>query len=467
MKEQKPVLSQMSQTRNSEVLRTFNKFFKGEATGGIILLVCTLIAVTFATIPGCGWFDNFWETEANFKIGSFGMDMSLREWVNDALMAVFFFTVGLEIKREMLVGQLSSFKRSILPILAALGGMAVPALFFTIFNHGEISSSGWGIPTATDIAFAIGILSILGDRVPLGLKVFLTALAIVDDLGAIVILAIFYPTHTLYLGNLLIVAAIMALLFVFKKLKIQKGAFYIIPGIFMWYFTWKSGIHATISGVLLAMMIPSKGVINEVKFLSRVGLSLDKFKVTSNGKTEVLGSPEQQHIIHDLHNAVAKIDPLMHRFESRLQPWVTFFIMPIFALANAGVSLSGGLFTNGISPVTLGIFFGLVFGKPIGIFSVSFLAIKAGIAEKPAGINWIQLFSVAILGGIGFTMSIFVTGLAFTDQNLVNIGKVSILLSSATAAVLGLIAVALTCRGKAPVPTSGEILPEKPQSVEQ
>ena len=448
-------------------MRTFNKFFKGEAIGGVILLVCTIIAVTLASLPGCGWFNEFWETDASFKIGSFGMDMSLREWVNDALMAVFFFTVGLEIKREMLVGQLCSFKHSILPILAALGGMAVPALLYTVFNHGTPTSNGWGIPTATDIAFAIGILSILGDRVPVALKVFLTALAIVDDLGAIVILAIFYPTHTLYLGNLLIVAGIMLLLYVFKRLKIQKGAFYIIPGIFMWYFTWKSGIHATISGVLLAMMIPSKGIINEVKFTARVGLSLDKFKASSTGSTQVLGSPEQQHIIHDLHSALGRVCPLMHRFESRLQPWVTFCIMPIFALANAGVPMTGEIFSSGVSPVTLGIFFGLVFGKPIGIFTASFLAIKTGIADKPTGVNYLQLFCVSILGGIGFTMSIFVTGLAFTDPEVISIGKMSILLSSATAAILGLVAVSLTCKGKAPIPTPEEILPESVPSVEK
>lgn len=329
-----------SRYRNREILQVFNAFFHNQSISGILLLICAVIAVAFATIPGCGWFDSFWEKEAGISVGGFSIDMSLRSWINDALMAVFFFTVGLEIKREMLVGQLSSVRRSALPIMAAVGGMAVPALIFSFFNAGHPeSANGWGIPMATDIAFAIGILSLLGNRVPGGLKVFLTALAIVDDLGAIIVLAIFYPTHALHLDYLLYVGIIMAVLILFNRARIRNKYMYLIPGIFIWYFTYKSGIHATIAGVFLAMVIPSKGTINELRFQSKIAMLLEKFRIASNHELQVLTSPEQQHIIHRMHTEIRNVDPLMHRLESKLHPIVTFLIMPLFALANAGVAL--------------------------------------------------------------------------------------------------------------------------------
>lgn len=373
-----------------------------ESTGGVLLLVCAVIAVTLASVPGGEWFGRMWETHGGFDIGGFGMEMSLRHWVNDALMAVFFFTVGLEIKREMISGQLSSLRKSALPVVAAIGGMLVPALIYMAFNAGKPeTANGWGIPMATDIAFAIGILSLLGDRVPAGLKVFLTALAIVDDLGAIIVLAIFYPSHALHLDCLLYVAGIMAVLAVFNRAGIRNKYFYIIPGIVMWYFTYMSGIHATISGVLLAMMIPSKG---------------------------------GEH-------------SLMQTMEHRLHPVVSFLIMPVFALANAGVALDlSGLSDSGMAPVALGIFFGLLVGKPAGIFLFSLLGIKLGLATRPDGTKWGQLAATGILGGIGFTMSIFVNNLAFSDPAVIDTGKISILLTSASAAVAGLIAMSLTCR---------------------
>lgn len=460
-------VEKLSGYRNREILHIFNTFFHNESTGGILLLICAIIAVTFATLPGCGWFDRMWETHAGIDIGSFSIDMSLRHWVNDALMAVFFFVVGLEIKREMLVGQLSSIKRSILPIVAALGGMIVPAVIYWAFNasHQE-SAQGWGIPMATDIAFAIGILSLLGNRVPASLKVFLTALAIVDDIGAIIVLAVFYPTHALHLDFLVYAGIILAVLAAFNSMKLKAKFLYIIPGIVMWYFTYRSGIHATIAGVLLAMVIPSKGSINEIRFQSRISLLLEKFKLTSNRQMNVLTSPEQQHIIHSMNNEIKGVDPLLHRLESKLHPVVTFLIMPLFALANAGVALDfSSISSGGISAITLGIFFGLLVGKPAGIFLFSFISIKLKLAARPTGVNWKQLASIGVLGGIGFTMSIFINNLAFSSPELVDIGKISILITSASAALLGLAAMSLSCKDKAPELTAEEILPDETNRI--
>lgn len=334
--------------------------------------------------------------------------MSLRHWVNDALMAIFFFSVGLEIKREMLFGQLTSLKKSSLPVMAAIGGMAVPALIYSIFNAGEADTAGgWGIPMATDIAFAIGIISLLGSRVPANLKIFLTALAIVDDLGAIIVLAVFYPSHALHLGWLIYAGIIMVILFIFNRARLQNRLLYIIPGILMWYFTYRSGIHATIAGVMLASLIPAK--------------------CSEEGKE----------------------DSLMHKFIHGLHPAVNFLIIPLFALANAGVAIDFGIFgSEGIPPVSLGIFFGLLIGKPLGIFLLSFIGVKTGAASLPEGVTWGQVAAMGLLGGIGFTMSIFINSLAFSDPVITDIGKMSILLTSAIAAVTGLFALDMTCRKK-------------------
>ena len=314
---------------------------------------------------------------------------------------------------------------------------------------------------ATDIAFAIGILSLLGNRVPASLKVFLTALAIVDDIGAIIVLAIFYPTHALHLEYLAYVAVIMSVLVIFNSAKLKNQYLYILPGIAMWYFTYKSGIHATIAGVFLAMVIPSKGSINEVRFQSRISLLLEKFKMTSNRQMNVLTSPEQQHIIHSMNTEIRDVDPLLHRLESKLHPIVTFIIMPLFALANAGVALDfSSISSGGLSPVMLGIFFGLLVGKPAGIFLFSFLSIKIKLAAKPVGVTWKQMASIGVLGGIGFTMSIFINNLAFENPVLIDTGKISILITSAIAAFIGLGAMSLSCKDKAPDLTAKEILPE-------
>lgn len=439
----------LTKLRMSEVRNIFNTFLHNESTGGIILLLCAIIAVLAANSESLSFLHGFWEKEVGFTFGEFSLKMSIHHWVNDGLMAIFFFVVGLEIKREMLVGELSSFKHASLPVFAAIGGMITPALIYSFFNASDpVTGNGWGIPMATDIAFAIGIISLLGNRVPLSLKVLLTALAIVDDLGAIIVLALFYPSHELHLIFLLYAAIIIAILAILNYANIRNKYIYVAAGIFLWYFVYMSGIHATIAGVLLAIVTPSKSVINELRFGTKLQYLLDKFKMSGNAQIEVLANPEQQHIIHSMHKMVEKVDPLMHRFESKLHPWVTFFIMPVFALANAGVLINPEVFSNaeGIPSVTLGIFFGLLLGKPLGIFLFSWLAVKLGIAQKPSGSNWMQIFAVGILGGIGFTMSIFINNLAFNDQTIIDLGKITILVTSLCAAIIGLIALFSSCR---------------------
>lgn len=420
-------------------------FLHNEAIGGILLMICAVVALMCANIPQLGFLHELWDTNVGINIGSFSLEMSLELWINDFLMAIFFFVVGLEIKREMMVGELSSLKQASLPILAAVGGMVVPAIIYSVFNWSDPqSASGWGIPMATDIAFALGVLSLLGKRVPLGLKVFLTALAIVDDLGAIVVLAIFYPTHALHFDMLLYAAIVVLLLVALNRNRVNNPVMYLIPGMFLWYFIFQSGIHATIAGVVLALTIPSKTVINEVRFSVSIKYWLEKFKQVSNSEVEVLANPEQQHILHQMEKNVKNMSPLMHKFEAGLHPLVTFFIMPVFALANAGVEISGDLFTLPVPSVATGIFFGLLCGKPLGIFLFSLAAVKMRIAELPQGTNWKQIFSLGIIAGIGFTMSIFIDGLAFSDENLINIGKAAILGTSLVAALAGCMAVYVT-----------------------
>ena len=435
-------------TMTLEARNFFNRFLHNESIGGILLLICAIISLVCANVPELNFLHDIWKQDAGISIGSFSLNMKIENWINDGLMAIFFFVVGLEIKREMLVGELSSFKHAALPIFAAVGGMIVPALIYSLFNGGTPSANGWGIPMATDIAFAIGILSLLGNRVPVGLKVFLTALAIVDDLGAIIVLAIFYPTHALHFDMLLYAALVAGFLYLLNRNKVRGTLFYIIPGVVLWWLILQSGIHATIAGVILALTIPSKTLINEVRFSVRMKYLLHKFKDVSNSEIEVLANPHQQHIIHQMDNHIEEINPLMHKFESALHPWVTFAIMPIFALANSGVELSGGLMQDSIPPVAIGIFLGLFLGKPIGIFLFSLISVKLKFAELPSGTNWKQVFALGMIAGIGFTMSIFIDSLAFDDQNLVNIGKAAILGTSSIAAILGLLAVSLTCRKK-------------------
>ena len=430
-------------TRNA-----FQLFTKSGSIGGFILFFCAIIAVIVANVPSLQHLLGIWDTEIGFEIGDFSIRMSFLEWINDGLMAIFFFNVGLEIKHEILAGELSQPKKAMLPIFAALGGMIFPALIFTIFNAGTPSSHGWGIPMATDIAFAMGVLALLGKSCPLGLKVFLTALAIVDDLGSIIVLAIFYPTHAIHLNFLIYAAIVIAILVAFNFMRVRRTFMYIIPGLFLWYFIFRSGIHATIAGVLLAITIPAKTRINEIKFYTNVQFLLNKFKEASHGKLDVVSSPEQLNLLHQINNRVDDISPLMDRFQVALNAPVNYIIMPLFALANAGVAFSGDIFGSQYMNIAVGIFFGLLIGKPVGIFLFSWLSIKLKLAQMPSNSTYKQLLAIGMVGGIGFTMSLFIDNLAFSDPEMVSVGKAAVLVTSTVSVILGYLAVKLTARKK-------------------
>lgn len=375
--------------------KVFKDFFESEKSGGLTLIFFTVISLILTNSSFQNEYIAIWEK-------SFA-GMSLEHWINDALMAVFFLLIGLELKREFQIGELSSIKKAALPLVSAAGGMLVPALIYLIFNHNETTINGFGIPMATDIAFALGILSLLGNRVPLSLKIFLTALAVIDDLGAIMVIALFY-TKTIIWLNLLASLGLFGLLLLFNKLKIKSLLVYIPVGIVMWYFMHHSGIHATITGVLLAFAIPTK-------------------------PSKKLASPAEitQRILH--------------------YP-VPFIILPLFALANTAIIIDDNWLESLSSPASQGIAFGLIIGKPLGILLFTWLAVQIKIAEKPTGVTWNQLLGVGALGGIGFTMSIFVTLLAFDSSLVINHGKFAILISSLIAGLIGFIWLSFSLKTK-------------------
>ena len=440
-------LDLLTSHKHSKVRGMLHSFLESQTSGGLVLLICTVIALVVANVPALQHLQELWHVEAGISIGNFKIEMSVMHWINDALMAVFFFVVGLEIKREMLVGELSSVKKATLPIFAALGGMLVPAAIYAIFNHGTPTSNGWGIPMATDIAFAVGVISILGKRCPAALKIFLLALAIVDDLGAIIVLALFYPSHELNFVFMGLALVVFLILILFNKMKVNSPYVYMMFGLVLWYFVFRSGIHATIAGVLLAITIPSKTTINEVRFFVKVKHLLEKFKENGNSEVEVLENPKQMEVIHDINEEVDAINPLMHRFESALHPISHFLIIPLFALANAGVTLDGSILQMSPMPAVVpGIFFGLLLGKPIGITLFSYISVKTRLAELPGGVPWKQIFAIGMVAGIGFTMSIFVDNLAFSDPVYLNMGKAAILVTSFVSAICGMLAVLLTTK---------------------
>ena len=378
------------------ISKPFKWFFKLEAASGLLLLFAAIIALIVSNSDLSIYYKDILETNFRLGVGKFGINLSVLHWINDVLMAIFFFLVSLEIKREFIQGELSNPKQAMLPIIGAVGGMLVPALIYVAINYKDpVTLNGWAIPSATDIAFSLGVLSLLGKRVPLSLKVFLTALAIIDDLGAIIIIAFFYSGKVQFV-YLLLMLICMIILLLFNKLNIRNFIPYLIVGLFLWEFTHASGIHATISGVLLALTIPHK-------------------------------DNERSHS----HSLLIKL-------EHSISPYVAFGIMPIFAFANAGVSLEGIGFDSLLEPVPLGILCGLFFGKQIGVFLFSYFSIKLNFAEMPNNSNWITFYGVGVLTGIGFTMSLFVGNLAFAQETTHLDGvKIGVLLGSLLSTIFG------------------------------
>lgn len=418
---------------NSPLVRPIQRFIRMEAAGGVLLLLCAVVALVWANSPGAASYFELWNSRMTVGLGSFELSKPLLLWINDGLMAIFFFVVGLEIKREVLVGELSSRKKAALALTAAIGGMIVPAGIYAAINAGGEGIAGWGIPMATDIAFALGVLALLGKRAPLGLKVFLTALAIVDDLGAVVVIALFY-TAKVSVAYLVGAAVVLAVLAAGNRLGVRRTSFYVVFGIILWVLFLKSGVHATIAGVALALTVPARRSIDAGKFLERGEELMHVFaSKMAPGKTQP--SPEQINALHALEKSVESIDTPLHRMERALHGWVAFFIMPIFALANAGVALGGDI--SLASPVTLGVIVGLFVGKQIGITIFAWLSVKLGWAELPRGVSWLQLYGVSLLCGIGFTMSLFIGNLAFTDVALLEGAKIGILAASALSGIAG------------------------------
>ncbi len=430
------------------------EFARMAASGGLMILVFSLLALFWANSARGQGYSQLWDTYLGIQLGDLSLKESLLHWVNDGLMAIFFFVVGLEIKREVTTGELNSRSKAALPLVAAAGGMIFPALIYVAFNRGDPAAlQGWGIPVATDIAFALAILTVLRGRIPTSLRVFFTAMAIADDLGAIVVLALFY-SKDLSLVSLGVGAVLLLGLFLLNRWRVYSPLPYALIGLGLWLAFLQSGIHPTIAGVLLAITIPTRGQVHIDRLLGQVDTVLNRYDYS-----EVDDESKERATARTLKTILERIEPPAQRLEHSLQPWTTYLILPIFALANAGLEL-GGSAAELLRPVSLGVILGLALGKPIGISVLSWLAIRLGIAELPRGVRWSQFISASVLAGIGFTVSLFITGAAFDAPALQASAKLGILAASVLSAVVGFVALAATSphydmmTGTAPEPAS-------------
>ncbi len=407
--------------------RPVSKFLRIEASGGLVLIVATVIALTWANSPFSGSYHDLIETHIVVELGDLlRIDEPLEVWVNDALMAIFFFVVGLEIKRELVAGELRDPRAASLPAVAALGGMIVPAVFYAVFNVGGSGADGWGIPMATDIAFAVGVVSLLGSRVPGAMKVFLLTLSIVDDIGAIAVIAIFY-TDDLSLGWLLVAVALIVLILLMRLVRIWYIPIYVLAGAFLWLAVFESGIHATIAGVVLGLMTPAIALKGDAPADDvHVGAAV-------SGRASVTVLRRASFEIREQVSVAERLDEVLHPFSS-------FLIIPVFALVNAGIEIGGDTFTDALSSrVTIGVVAGLVLGKLLGISTASWLAVKSGLARLPRGASWTHVVGLSSIAGIGFTVSLFITGLAFDDAVVRDEAKFGILVASLLAAIIGVL----------------------------
>ena len=419
----------------ARVLRPFQEFVESEALGGVLLFGSTIVALIWANSPWCDAYTALWKLPISVGPANAPLTLSLHHWVDDGLMAIFFLLVGLEIKRELLVGELASPRQAALPVAGALGGVLLPALLYALVNWDGAGARGWGIPMATDIAFALAIVRALGSRVPYGLTMFLAALAIVDDLVAVLVIAVFY-TVSVEMQALGLAAAIMAVLVVLNRAGVRALGPYLALGVMLWLAVLASGVHATIAGVLLALTIPVETPLDAVRFSADARALLDDFDRGETGDARVLTSAEQQESLHALHVAARRVNPPLLRLEHALHRPVAVAVLPLFALANAGVGLSG-LGDTLVSPVAGGIELGLVVGKPAGITLASWLAVKLGLAALPADVTWLRLHGAAWLAGIGFTMALFIATLSFGESPMLETAKAGILAGSVVAGMIG------------------------------
>ncbi len=460
MKQTSQVVRPVKNTPVDKIGYRFQRFTHIEGISGILLVAATIIALVWANSP---WSQSYFDLlNTHFVIGlseKVTIDESLVLWINDALMAIFFFVVGLELKREVVIGELSSFRKAILPALAAVGGMIIPVSIFWLFNRENPAAlAGWAIPMATDIAFAIGVLALVGKRAPLSLAVFLTALAIVDDIGAILIIAIFY-TAQINLVMLFAGLALIALLFFYAKMGGRRLIVYGVVGITVWLTIYLSGLHATLAGVMVALTIPVRTKVDTRSFSQWMRQLLDWFDSETEANGECVPTSVQRTALFEMTSAIEHADSPLHRLEHILHPWVAFLIMPVFALANAGITINPDLLGAIFTPLVLGIILGLFLGKPVGIFLATWLGVKLKLGSLPKGITWQHILGAGVLAGMGFTMSIFIATLAFSSgsghaellgfrlaspallaadmDELQNLAKLAILVASTLAGVFG------------------------------
>jgi NhaA family Na+:H+ antiporter len=412
------------------IRKPFERFFKLESSGSILLFASTIAALVIANSPLSDLYNFIWQQPLKIGLETFNLEKPLILWINDGLMAIFFFVIGLEIKREILVGELNNLQKASLPIFGAIGGMIIPVTLFFILHHGQEGMSGWGIPMATDIAFTLGILQLLGNRVPLGLKVFLTAFAIVDDIGAVMVIAIFYSLNIQWL-LISIALGLLAIMFILGHRQSYNKYIFFLLGFAIWVLFLKSGIHPTIAGILIAFTIPVKRKIYTYKFYNRAKNSIELMKSGEDDEPEFL-TEMQRGALSNLENLMEKTTSPLQHLEHKLHGWVMYIIMPLFAFANAGVELGGSL-----NPLSWNISLSMVFGKAIGISLFAILAIKLGWAKLPENVNFNQIIGVSFLGGLGFTMALFISGLAYTDVALIDGSKTGILLGSMAAGIIG------------------------------
>ncbi len=427
-----------------QAMTPFEEFVHAEASSGLLLMACTIAALVIANTGLYTAYDAILHTKITIGGGDFVISLSLHHWINDGLMALFFFTVGLEIKREILVGELADRRQAILPIAGALGGMIIPALIYVAINGNSDAIDGWGIPMATDIAFAMGVLALLGKRVPRPLIGFLLALAIVDDLGAVLVIAAFY-TDQINTSALLFAGGALIMLILSNMAGIRRPLPYVVFGILLWLGMLKSGVHATLAGVITALTIPANSYCEALPFVQRMRELNTQFEDLNEQRKHIMENGSQQKILQSMENFVHKMESPLQRMEHNLHTWVSFLIIPIFALANAGIPID--LSTLGVTmmhPVTLGVILGLIVGKLIGISFFSWLVVKIGWSRLPQGVTMGQITSVALLAGIGFTMSIFIAGLAFDNPHYLLNAKIGILAASLAAGIIGYIALLLS-----------------------
>ncbi len=430
--------------RISNSLKTFIKL---ETASSIILFAVSIFAILWANSSYGYLYEELWHHKftVGFADTNFHLSKSLILWINDGLMAIFFFVIGLEVKREILAGELTTLRKASLPIFAAIGGMLFPVLVFLILNQGKSGIEGWGIPMATDIAFTLGILKLLGKRVPLGLKIFLTAFAIVDDIGAVLVIAIFYSSNIQWdlIGYAMVLFGLVAFL---SYKRIYSKYFYFIIGCVVWLLFLKSGIHPTIAGILMAFTIPIHTKINLKEYYNSVTKQLTFLKDTKTNSSNLLSS-EQLHAIDSVESITEKVNSPLQHLEHTLHGWVSYLIMPIFALANAGVVISfSGL--ESTSHISLNIALALVLGNSLGIMLLSFIGIKLKLADLPKNVNFTQLLGVSLLGGLGFTMSLFIANLAYVDETLIAASKMGVIMGSLIAGVLGYLVLRFSLKPK-------------------